>query len=502
MPSTTYSAAILGIEARLVTVEADSQHGLPRVTIVGLPDAAVQEARERIRSAMKNSGFLFPYGHVTFNLSPADWKKEGSGFDLPAALALLVTTDQLPDLFADYIVIGELSLAGDVRPATGILAMAELARRLGKKLLVPAANAWEAKSIDGVVVTPIKNLRQIMGWISGGRSWPEQVVTPIKPPAEATWSAWPSIRAQTQAKRAIIIAAAGHHNVLMVGPPGSGKTLLAQGLRELLPPLNETEALAVTKIHSVAGRLAPGQSLVFSRPFRQPHHTASVASLVGGGRIPKPGELSLAHHGVLFLDEFSEFSREHIEALRQPLEDGVVTVSRVAGSTQFPASCMLVAAMNPCPCGWLHDRQRPCRCSPALIARYQRRLSGPILDRFDLFVHVPRVTAEDLRRVEERDDPRQRILATRQRQRDRSGTGGVVNSRLTGQALAEVSSLGPDEQDFIRAAMEKMHFSMRAYHRLLRVSRTIADLAEQQKITTTHLAEAIQYRPPFLIGPA
>lgn len=497
MPATTYSAALYGIEARLVTVEADSHRSVnSKVTVVGLPDAAIQEARERIRSAIKNNGMIFPSGRVTFNLSPADWKKEGSGFDLPAALALLVSTAQIPNVFQNHLIVGELSLAGQVQPATGILAIAELARRLGKGLVVPIANAAEAASINGIAVTPVASLEQMIGWITLGQDWPRYHPSAHGPNPERSWVAWPSIRAQSQAKRALTIAAAGHHNALLMGPPGSGKTLLAQGLRELLPPLSEAEALTVTKIHSVAGRLLPGQSLVTDRPFRQPHHTASVASLVGGGRIPKPGELSLAHHGVLFLDEFSEFSREHLEALRQPLEDGVVTISRVAGSMQFPAGGMLVVAMNPCACGWLHDKEHRCRCNPALIARYQRRISGPILDRFDLFVHVPRVTSAELRQDEPVDDPRPMIQAARQQQTERQS---VPNSHLRGKDLLRVCDLGSVEEEFLRAAMARLNFSMRAYHRLLRLSRTIADIGGQDKISVSHIAEALQYRPPFLL---
>lgn len=497
MPGTITSAAIYGIDARPVTVEVDVHGGLPRVMVVGLPDAAVQEARERIRSAVKNSEAYFPTTHVTISLSPAEWRKEGSGFDLPVAVALLITTHQITDVFFNDLLVGELNLAGRIRPTTGVLAIAELARRLGKRLIVPRANAAEAALIKGVKVVPIDSLQQLMWLAAGRRAWPtaEREASPklTAPP----WTIWPTIQGQAAAKRAMVIAAAGGHNVLLVGPPGAGKTLLARGVRELLPPLSETEALTVTKIHSVGGHLPIGQAMITARPFRQPHHTASVAALVGGGRIPKPGELSLAHHGILFLDEFAEFTREHIEALRQPLEDGLITVNRVAGSAQFPAGGMLVAAMNPCPCGYLHDRQRPCICTPSTIRHYQQRISGPVLDRFDLFVSVPRVAVKELTEaVVTADDPRTDVLTARRRQQQRTGDPRQTNSQLRGLDLLATCRLGTPERHLLDQAMERFQFSMRAYHRLLRVSRTIADLAGQDNITTQHLAEALQYRPP------
>lgn len=502
MPGSTTSAAIYGIHARPVTVEVDVHGGLPQVTVVGLPDAAVQEARERIRSAMKNSGAMFPTTKITISLSPAEWRKEGSGFDLPVATALLIATRQIPDVFQQALLIGELNLSGAVKATHGVLAIAELARRLHRTLIVPKENAAEAALIGDVEIIPVSSLREVIELSQRPTPWPSIVrQAPGSLPAP-TWSVWPTIQGQGAAKRAMTIAAAGGHNVLLVGPPGAGKTLLARGLRELLPPLSEPEALSVTKIHSVGGHLPPGESMIRERPFRQPHHTSSVASMVGGGRIPRPGELSLAHHGVLFLDEFAEFSRDHIEALRQPLEDGIVTVSRVAGTAQFPAAGMLVAAMNPCPCGYLHDQHRPCRCAPGQIRRYLQRISGPVLDRFDLFVSVPRVTASEAGASVRAEDPRSSIGRARRRQLVRTKDTRMTNSQLRGTDLVAACPLGTEERRFLEQAMERLLFSMRAYHRILRVSRTIADLENADMISVPHLAEALQYRPPTSLNEA
>lgn len=501
---------MLGIEGYVVRVEADSSPGSPVFTIIGLPDRALNESRERVRSAIFNSGFLYPAGRLLVNLAPADVRKSGVGFDLAIALALIAIDEQIDRLaLQEFVTLGQLALGGKLQAVNGILPMVIGARNAGfRKLIVPAANADEAALVDGMELYAIESLQQAVAVLAGnGAKWRRATAAPKLDPADAAgYGDFADVRAQAGAKRALEIAAAGGHNVLFVGPPGCGKTMLARRLPSILPPMSMHEALEVTKIYSVAGLLAGHAGIVQTRPFRYPHHTISQTALVGGGSFVKPGEISLAHHGVLFLDELPEFSRSAIETMRQPLEEGTVSIARAAGTFTYPARFQLVASMNPCPCGYRGTRTIECRCDDAAVAKYVGKLSGPLLDRIDMQIEIARVPFDDMVRHEGAEHSagiRLRVVAARERQRARfSGVSLTCNADIPANVMRRYCALDGEAMRILAAAAAKRQFSARALDRIARVARTIADLAGRDAIVADDIAEAVQYRSLERIGAA
>lgn len=493
------SYGLIGLNTFDVEIEADISSGLPKFDVVGLPDAAVKESRERVRASIKNCGYTFPVSRITVNIAPADIKKEGSVYDLPILIAMLKASNQLKESIDDYAFIGELSLDGEIRPVNGVLPMILRAKEKGiKAIIIPYENAGEGAIIDGIDVLPAKNIKEITEHLSK-----KAVITPAYHQADeqnilSDELDFCDVKGQADAKRALEIAAAGGHNCLMIGPPGTGKSMLAKRICSILPEMTFEEQIETTKIYSVAGELSKNSALITKRPYRSPHHTVSAQGLTGGGTNPKPGEISLAHNGVMFMDEFPEFDRRAKEALRQPLEDGIVTITRTSGTVTYPSNLMVVAAMNPCPCGYLGHPTRSCTCSDAIRKRYKDKISGPILDRIDIHIEVQAVDYEQLSGTQKEEtsaDIRRRVNKAREIQRKRfEGTGISYNAKMTPRATREFCKLTDDANAILKMSFESLGMSARAYDKILRIARTIADLAGSGFIESTHIAEALSYR--------